>query len=133
MKKYIRTAALLGAMCFALMPTAPAYAANWVYVTKSTNNAVWYYDSETTQRSGNQVTAWVKVDFSRVKTEKARESKFRVRYDCGERTSTLLNETTYYPDGKIDTFTWRTYEQEEDAVTPDTTNETLLAAVCKEN
>jgi hypothetical protein len=130
MIKFNGSVTLLSASCLALTPVAPVYAANWVYVTEGTSNAVWYYDSETTQRSGNQVTAWLKVDYSRVKTEKAREKKFRVRYDCGERTSTLLNVTTYYPDGKNETFTWKTYEQEE-AVTPDTTGETMLEAVCQ--
>jgi hypothetical protein len=130
MKKYIRTAALLGAMCFALMPTAPAYAANWVYVTKSTKNAVFYYDSDTIQRAGNQVTVWVKLDHSRDKTEKAREKKVLYRYDCVNRTLTILQVTIYYPNGKNETLALDTYQQNEIAVTPDTVSEAMLEAVC---
>lgn len=58
MKKSIGTSAFLGAMCLAVVPIAPAYAANWVYVTTSRSNAVYYYDSDTIRRSGNQVTVW---------------------------------------------------------------------------
>ncbi len=75
MKKSIGTAALLGAMCLAVMPVAPAYAANWVYVTESTSNAVYYYDSETIRHSGNQFTVWEKTDFSRDTTVQ-REQEF---------------------------------------------------------
>lgn len=109
MKKSIEAAALLGVMSLALVPIAPAFAANWVYLAESTSNAVYYYDSETIRRSGNQVTVWVKGDHSRDKTVKMRESKARYRYDCAERTSTLLQLVDYYPDGKIETFTWETY------------------------
>jgi hypothetical protein len=40
MEKSIGTAALLGAMCLALMPVAPANAANWVYVAENSDGAV---------------------------------------------------------------------------------------------
>ena len=131
MKKSIGTAALLGAMCLAVMPIAPAYAANWVYVTESTNNAVFYYDSDTIRRSGNQVTFWRKDDHSRNTTVKQRETRARYRYDCAMRTHTLLQLTYYFPDGKIETVNWETYEQEERAVTPDTITEAMLEAVCQ--
>ena len=58
MKKSIGVATLVGVICLALTPIAPAYAANWVYVAKNTNGAVFYYDSDTIRRSGNQ---WVDV------------------------------------------------------------------------
>lgn len=131
MKKSIGNAALLGAMCLAMMPMAPVYAANWVYVGENTNNAAWYYDSETIQRSGNQVTVWEKIDASRDKTVKMRESKARARYDCAERTRTLLQVTTYYPNGKNETDIAKTYEQEEDAITPDTMADAMFEAVCQ--
>lgn len=130
MKKSIEAAALLGVMSLALVPIVPAFAANWVYVAESTSNAVYYYDSETIRRSGNQVTVWEKYDFSRDKTEKRRERKVRYRYDCEQRTDTLLETVSYYPNGKIEKFTFDTYEQKESAVTPDTVSEAMLEAVC---
>ena len=131
MKKYIGVATLLGATCLALMPIAPVYAANWVYVTESRNKAVFYYDSDTIRRSGNQVTVWEKADHSRNKTVKQREEKSRWRYDCAERTRALLQLTNYYADGKLEAFTWDAYEQKENAVTPDTVGEGILEAVCQ--
>ena len=131
MKKSIGTATLHGVVCLGLMPITPAYAANWVYVTTAQTNAVYYYDSDTIRRSGNQVTVWEKVDHSRDKRVKYREALSRYRYDCADRTSTLLQATDYYPDGKIETFTWETYEQKERAVTPDSVMEGMLEAVCR--
>lgn len=131
MKKSIGVATLVSTIGLALMPIAPAFAVNWVYVTESDNNAVWYYDSDTIKSSGNQVTVWIKVDHSRDKRVKYREALTRYRYDCAERTSILLQATDYYPDGKIETFTWETYEQKERAVTPDSVMEDMLEAVCR--
>ena len=130
MKKSIGTSAFLGAMCLAVVPIAPAYAANWVYVTTSRSNAVYYYDSDTIRRSGNQVTVWEKYDWSRDKTAKQRETKARYRYDCAERTNTLLEIVDYFSVGKIEKFTYDTYRQQESAVTPDTISEIMLEAVC---
>jgi hypothetical protein len=131
MKKSIGTTALLGVVCFALTPIAPAYAANWVYVTTGLNNDVYYYDSDTIRRSGNQVTFWQKADFSRDKTAKERETKARYRYGCAERTLTLLQFTNYYPNGTMDTVILKPYEQEELAIPPGTVAESMLEAVCQ--
>jgi hypothetical protein len=130
MKKSIGTKALVAAIGLALMPIAPAYAANWVYVTTNPNKVVFSYDSNTIRRSGNQVTVWEKYDHSRDKTTKKRETKARLRYDCAERTETLLEWIIYYPNGKTDTFAFDTYEQKESSVAPDTVAEDILEAVC---
>ena len=131
MKKSNGTATLLGIMCLALMPVTPAYAANWVYVSTDTNNAVSYYDSDTIQRSGNQVTLWEKVDRSRDKTVKERQRKVQYRYDCAGRTATLLQIIKYYPDGSNETLTLETYEQKAQALAPETIGEMMLEAVCQ--
>lgn len=131
MKKSNGTATLLGVVCLALMPIAPAYAANWVYVTTSDVGSNYYYDSDTIQRFGNQVTYWEMVDHSRDKTVKARESKDRYRCDCAERTRTLLQATSYYRNGTSETFTWDAYEQTEAAVIPGSVGEAMLEAVCR--
>ena len=131
MKKSIVVAALLGVVCFALTPIAPAYAANWVYVTTDRDNTDFYYDSDTIQRSGNQVTVWTKYDHSRDKTVKMRESKVLIRYGCAERTLTTLQETTYYPNGTTNTVIVKPYEQEELAIPPGTVAESMLEAVCQ--
>lgn len=102
-----------------VMAATPATAANWVYVLTSSKGTVYYYDADTIQRSGNQVTVWEKWDHSRDKTVKERETKVRYRYNCAERTGTLLQLTQYYPNGKFETITVKTHEQEEDAIIVD--------------
>jgi hypothetical protein len=131
MKKSIGVAALLGVVCLALIPIAPVYAANWIFVNTNKDGAVFYYDSDTIQRSGNRVTIWEKTDYSRDKTTNYRQTITRYRYDCAERTSTLLQGTAYYPDGKSETFVYNNYEQKEYALPPDSVGETMLEAVCR--
>ena len=47
MQKSNGTAALLGVVCLALMPVAPAFAANWVYISTSNGGSENYYDADT--------------------------------------------------------------------------------------
>ena len=120
---------LLGTAAALVMAATPAYAANWVYVTTGGNNTEHYYDADTIRRAGNQVTVWEKVDHPRDKTVKWREAKDRYRYDCAERTSTLLNSINYYPNVENESFTWETYEQKTRPIVPGTVAETILEAV----
>ena len=106
MKKSIGTAALLGAMCFAFMPIAAAYAANWVYVDEATGNVVYYYDTDTLQRSGDEVTVWEKADHSRDATEKFRSKTILSRYFCSRRTYVTISMIIYYPNGTNESFSW---------------------------
>ena len=131
MKKSIETGALLGVVCFALTPIAPAYAANWVYVDADADNTVVYYDADTIQRSGDQVLVWVRYDHSRDKTEKARETKVRAIYDCAARTFISRAAITYFPNGNVDTFEVPSYQQRSFSVVPGSIAEALLEAVCR--
>ena len=124
--KYIR----LIAPAALLIGATPAYAVDWIYVTTSNSGSVWYYDANTIRRSGDLVTVWERWDHSRDETVKQRERRIRSRLDCGQRTVTTLNSTSYYPDGKLETFTWEAHEQEERPITPGTNAETMLDAVC---
>ena len=109
---------------------ASALAANWIYVAANEVGTVFYYDADTIQRSGTQVTVWMKWDHSRDKTAKERERKGRSRYDCEQRTETLLNSTVYYPNGQNRSFTWEAYDQSARPVVPDTVGEAILETVC---
>ena len=122
---------LLAAAVALVMGATPAFASNWVYAAETDANTVIYYDADTVQRSGNQVTVWEKWDHSRDKYEKRRQRIIQNRYDCSERTKTLLNGASYYPNGKIDTYNFKTYEQEADSIVPDSISEATLEAVCR--
>jgi hypothetical protein len=120
----------LAMACLAPFLGPPAAAANWVYVGESVNKTVIYYDAETIQRSGNQVKVWEKWDYSSNMTLKFREAKVHKRYNCLERTDTLLGGSSYYPDGKVESFNLAPHEQEADPVTPETIGEGVMKAVC---
>lgn len=108
----------------------PAFAANWVYVLTNDTGTVYYYDSDTIQRSGQWVIVWEKWDHSRDKTVPQREQKIRWRYDCAGRTSTPLQLTKYFPNRTNETITWETYQQKAAAIIPETVGEAQLKAVC---
>jgi hypothetical protein len=120
----------LGAAVALVMAATPAFAVNWVYVDTNKSGTDVYYDADTIVRSGNQVTVWEKWDHSQDKTFKQRQQTLRVKYDCAERTKTLLHAIIYYPDGTIKSFTWETYEQEADPIAPGTFVEGRLEAIC---
>lgn len=122
---------MLGAATALLMAVTPAFAASWVYLITDVNGTDFYYDADTIVRSGTQVTVWEKFDHSRDKTVKERERKRRYRYDCAQRTITLLDSIAYYPDGKISSFTWNTYEQETKPIVPDTVGVVIFEAICQ--
>jgi hypothetical protein len=52
---------LLGATTALVLAATPSFAANWIYVI-SGRGTDHYYDADTIQRSGNQVTVWEKLD-----------------------------------------------------------------------
>jgi hypothetical protein len=81
---------ILAAATALLMAATPSFAANWVYIGATNTGTVFYVDTDTMKRDGNLVTVWVKWDHSRDKTFKLRETKSRFRFDCAERTVTLL-------------------------------------------
>ena len=121
---------LLGAAAALSLAATPAFAANWVYVGTLDSGTDIHYDADTIRRSGNQVTVWDKLDHSRDKKFEERERKRQYRYDCAERTVTLLASIAYYPDGTNKSFTWKKYEQEPRPVVPETVAERTLEAVC---
>ena len=131
MKKSIGVATLVSAIGLALMPIAPAFAVNWIYVDADADNTVVYYDADTIQRSGDQVLVWVRYDHSRDKTEKARETKVRAIYDCAARTFISRAAITYFPNGNVDTFEVPSYQQRSFSVVPGSIAEALLEAVCR--
>ena len=124
-KKILTIAALL-----VLLQTAPSYASDWVYIDQNTKNTVYYYDSDTIQRSGNIVTVWEKYDYRRNTTVKYRERKQRSRFNCEERTVVILDSVTSYPDGRIEAFNVPPDQQEGITIPPDTVAEDILKAVC---
>lgn len=136
MKKSIGTNPLLAIMCFAMMPVAPAHAANWVYLGKSKQGNASYFDDETIQRSGSKVTVWTKTDYSQSASpslfqgNQLSEDITRVRIDCVARTSTNLMIVFYYVNGKSDIAEYPPRLQTERTIVPGSTMEAQMEAVC---
>ena len=94
------------------------------------NGTAWLYDADTSSSNGSMVTVWEKQDHSRDRTEKARETKSFVRYNCISRTRTLLSFTVLYPNGKVESADLPYYQQSEAAIAPDSIAEAAMKAVC---
>ena len=120
---------LIASTALAMVAT-PAFAAEWTPVYIDTNNAIYFYDSETIRRSGNVVTVWEKRDHSRDRTVKYREVKAKRSYNCSARTSILFSVIVYYPNGKVESEEVPDYAQTTESVAPETVGEATLEAVC---
>lgn len=113
-----------------VMTAAPAFAANWIYLSTSKTDAVHYYDADTLQRIKNDVTVWEWVDFSRDQTSEYEGIKARVRYDCRARTFTVLSEKVDYRHGTTSSSQWAPNQQKVRDIVPDSENDSTLAVVC---
>lgn len=116
--------------CLALIYGAPAYAAEWVYVNKTSSGAFMYIDAKTIQREGDHVTVWERWDLSRDKATKERQRIVLNRYDCIARTSTVISLIVYYPDGTSQSTDRKPYEQEALRIVPGSMAEFTMEALC---
>ena len=112
------------------LASTPAFAVDWVFIVTTSSGSDRYYDADTIQRFGSQVTFWERHDNSRDKTEKSREVKQRVRFDCGTRMIAILNIIKYFPDGTIKSTDFPTGEPF--PIAPDTIGEDTFNIVCKD-
>lgn len=128
----MRKVELLTAVTALLLAATPSLAANWIYVGTDAHKTVLYYDPETVQRSGNQITVRTRQDYldSDSDSDKEIKTELRARYDCAERTVTFLEVIAYYPNGKNKIFPLKPSEQIADSILPKSTGEVMLKAVC---
>lgn len=112
------------------LASTPAFAVDWVYMLTTPSGSDRYYDADTMQRFGNQVTFWERHDNSRDKTEKSREKKQRVRFDCGTRMIVVLNVLIYFPNGTNESYNFPSGEPF--PIAPDTIGEETFDIVCKD-
>jgi hypothetical protein len=119
------------AMMSVASSTSPAFAANWKYAATNSSGTVFYFDSASLRRTGNTVTVWEKHDASQDKTERIREAKILMRYDCKSRTETVVALFNYYKDGSVQSFDIKRTDQETGSIPPDTNSEKRMKAVCR--
>jgi hypothetical protein len=112
-----------------LFSGAIAHAAKWTYVVTDVDKSARYFDAETVQRSGNVVTVWEKRGAS-PGNKICCTAVSRVRFDCINRTMTLLGGRIYYLDGTVAANAERLSSPIKSEVFPDSPEEKMLKAVC---
>lgn len=126
MKKHL----LLGAVGLLSLPVA-ANAANWVRVDSGPKGEVVYIDTNSVRAIRGLQTAWVKWDFSKVISEKARSSLVLYELNCGDITIQPKSWTDYAPNGDVVRFgRARPYVDVAQAVIPESVGESIYNAVC---
>jgi hypothetical protein len=123
----MRTIALTAALIAATVSTA-AIAADWVWVTESTNGNRGYVDRESIRTMPNGYKrAWVRTYLS--KPDRDGDTGYRAlnEYDCSERRMRGL-QTTWFKDEVVT----RTHNKPNEwlYVAPESTGETQLNYVC---
>lgn len=81
--------------------STPVAAATWVYTTDTTTGGVVYIDADSRSRTGETRRAWFRFDYSKDKTEKARESKQLWSFECTGNRMSLISYSDYFADGRV--------------------------------
>ncbi len=120
---------------FLAMVGAPAFGADWIYVTAENDGSPRFYDADTIERSGTQVTFWERRGWRQGASQESNEccavlAKFK--YDCHSRTSTLLVGRLYYRDGSVALASKAERTPNAEPIFPDSPEEKMFRVVCHE-
>lgn len=120
-----------------LMSPASAIAASWYQVSGSKSGAVWYVDADSIKvvddgyKNGVR-KAWIKIDYSEVKSEPAREGKVLFFFDCLNETAKSSTWIEYRADGTVlrdISSNYPTYK----VVVPETVLSGAMQVICELN
>lgn len=114
-------------------------AADWRHLTTSASGTVVLVDVESVRelpalgirRPFPVMQVWIKMDFSRDKSETYREWRALYRFNCTAETSMVVSSVTYAPDGRVvkssasEDYDFR-YEQQ----VPDTIGYAIMEFAC---
>lgn len=101
---------------------------NWAYISKDIEESAWYFDADTVKLTPyGRYRAWIFIDHSRDRTERARHSIGLVELDCAELAARWVQMTKFLPNGhpfrdRLDTSTFY--------VTPGTMMEATQKRIC---
>lgn len=120
-------------LCVASFPVS-AMAANWVEVSSAVSGAVWSVDADSVKAvddgyKKNVRKAWIKIDYSKVTSQPAREAKVLFFFDCVGETAKSATWLEYKADGTVlrnITSSYPTYE----VVVPETVLSDTMNAIC---
>ena len=120
---------LVGVLAVAL--TSSALAADWQIVSTGTDGRVLSVDMGTLRKSGDRAQIWVQIDYSKVKSVRARSSKELWKFNCSAQTVFIASWIDYAPDGNViksNTPVETSYEYE--PVAPGTAGEKIMNTAC---
>jgi hypothetical protein len=103
-----------------------AKASAWYMLWSGNNERRFFFDAESIERNGGQITVWIKT----VKTDLTGASAVRWRASCAKKTLQMLTWSDYDGQGKFIKSGSGTDEQD---VIPDTMGDVLLKIVCEPN
>ena len=117
-----------------LLSAGPAMATQWVEVTSSVKGDVWFVDIDSIKDINDSFSvkarkAWIKIDYSVVKSEPARDAKVLVFFDCLNEKSKYTTWLYYKSDGTVlrdNSPSYPTYEP----VIPDSVMSGVMEPVC---
>ena len=122
--------------CALLSASTPAAAAEWWPVSSSgdtPNRRVGFIDKTSfVSDYAGRISAWEFDINESPEKDGVRKEKTLHRFDCKNRTMTLLEVVKYgNNDRLIDTVTWNSYEQTENNIIPDSVGESKWQFVCE--
>jgi hypothetical protein len=116
------------AMCLAACSTA-AGAADWVKIVTGADHGVAFIDLQSMQVEGSFRTAWVRWD--RSEAESSIKEKDLIEVGCTRRTLRVLQWIQYNADGTVsDSGSNQGSVQQPEVVAPESTGESIVAALC---
>ena len=77
------------------VPLAPG----WEYLARDTAGAELYWDPSTIRQVENTVRVWIRIDHSRDRSTRVRDTRELWSYSCAEETTLALSSISYLPSG----------------------------------
>jgi len=117
-------------LALVMLIASPAWA-EWVEVTRGSNENVFYIDPATIRKEGNRRKVWGITDLKKAGFSGELSRKYRKEFDCKEERVRILNISAYSKSmGAGDVLVIDNGIGEWQEIAPETVDETLLKRVC---
>lgn len=114
----------------AVLVAVPAQAADWFEVAKATDGTIVLVDLASIKRTGKQRDAWVKHDYSAVKSRAERSWVALNRVNCDTQRVAVISYVTYNASGNVIDSYSTDYPKFAPAV-PDSVAFSVMEALCR--
>ena len=119
------------AVTAAVIAVSAQAAADWELASTASNGMRTYIDISTITAEDDSRNTWEKQTYVKPERDGTSYTVNHVRYDCSNRTYTILSYIKYRATGEIvDSYQIPSYRLESNDIAPDTVAEKLLTTVC---